>query len=121
MKKKIADKWVAALRSGQYQQARGLLRDDDGYCCLGVLCDISEKGEWRNRRHDDISWDFISDGIQVENSVLPYDVQLWAGIQQREGRFTGPNDQNWCLAAMNDEGRSFEEIATIIEKYWEKL
>jgi hypothetical protein len=39
-------KWVAALRSGDYQQTKGFLRYDDlssinsGYCCLGVWLDL---------------------------------------------------------------------------------
>lgn len=41
MKKEIADKWVAALRSGKYKQGRQYLRTfEDNYCCLGVLCEI---------------------------------------------------------------------------------
>lgn len=30
--------WLAALRSGQYVQARQRLKNGEGYCCLGVLC-----------------------------------------------------------------------------------
>lgn len=29
--------WVQALRSGNYEQGKGLLYRDGGYCCLGVL------------------------------------------------------------------------------------
>lgn len=32
--------WVEALRSGEYEQARGALSDGNGFCCLGVLCKI---------------------------------------------------------------------------------
>lgn len=36
MKKDAADKWVAALRSGEYDQGIGRLRShNDTYCCLG--------------------------------------------------------------------------------------
>lgn len=46
MKKDIKDKWLTALRSGEYQQAEKVLRseDDNGrasYCCLGVLCELA--------------------------------------------------------------------------------
>ena len=41
--------WTTALRSGKYQQARRRLRDDGGFCCLGVLCDVSKKGKWAAR------------------------------------------------------------------------
>lgn len=33
-------KWVSALRSGDYLQARGTLFDGKGHCCLGVLCKV---------------------------------------------------------------------------------
>ncbi|WP_441235620.1 hypothetical protein [Bradyrhizobium sp. 930_D9_N1_4] len=34
-------KWVEALRSGEYKQARNALRDGNRYCCLGVLCKVA--------------------------------------------------------------------------------
>lgn len=44
MKKEIADKWIAALESGEYKQGQNVLRSDDGfYCCLGVLCELAVK------------------------------------------------------------------------------
>jgi hypothetical protein len=33
--------WVEALRSGAYDQTRKALRDERGYCCLGVLATIN--------------------------------------------------------------------------------
>lgn len=46
MKQDIKDKWVAALRSGNYKQGTGELRKvkDDGctyHCCLGVLAEVA--------------------------------------------------------------------------------
>jgi hypothetical protein len=39
--KQLRDEWVKALRSGEYEQARGTLsremRTGRSYCCLGVL------------------------------------------------------------------------------------
>lgn len=41
MKKELKDKWIAALRSGEYRQGKSKLKTDSGgYCCLGVLADI---------------------------------------------------------------------------------
>ena len=50
MDKLIRDKWVAALRSGEYLQTQGFLHrsnwyevptaETHSYCCLGVLCDL---------------------------------------------------------------------------------
>lgn len=48
MKAAWKKKWIKALRSGEYKQAKNELRslggtDGEvlGYCCLGVLCDIA--------------------------------------------------------------------------------
>lgn len=41
MDAELKAKWVKALRSGEFKQARGFLQKDGGYCCLGVLCLIA--------------------------------------------------------------------------------
>lgn len=47
----VAQKWVDALRSGEYQQTIGKLgRVDEAtgersYCCLGVLCEVAVADE----------------------------------------------------------------------------
>lgn len=45
MEQGLKTKWVAALRSGEYQQGCGILcrRDPKGnyYCCLGVLAKVA--------------------------------------------------------------------------------
>lgn len=46
MDPKIKKQWTKALRSGEYKQGRGKLRTRTGYCCLGVLCDITDRGSW---------------------------------------------------------------------------
>lgn len=33
----LFQKWLEALRSGEYSQTRSHMCDEDGYCCLGVL------------------------------------------------------------------------------------
>lgn len=44
--KELVKLWVEALRSGKYQQVKGVLREPlangYGYCCLGVLCEITK-------------------------------------------------------------------------------
>lgn len=37
MPKEMKEKWVKALRSGEYTQGRGCLEMNGTYCCLGVL------------------------------------------------------------------------------------
>ncbi len=45
MDKELKVKWVAALRSGKFEQTRNVLRGaSGGFCCLGVLLDVSSLG-----------------------------------------------------------------------------
>jgi hypothetical protein len=46
MNAEIKQKWVAALRSGNYKQTKVCLHNKEGYCCLGVLCDVINPDAW---------------------------------------------------------------------------
>lgn len=50
MDRGLRDKWVAALRSGEYKQGRTRLKNEFGeYCCLGVLTEVSGvEGRWED-------------------------------------------------------------------------
>ena len=39
----LKEKWLVALRSGEYKQAVGTLKlaSRNGYCCLGVLAEVA--------------------------------------------------------------------------------
>lgn len=37
----LRERWIAALRSGKYEQGRQYLNNERGFCCLGVLADIA--------------------------------------------------------------------------------
>jgi hypothetical protein len=55
MNPELKHKWTAALRSGEYGQSSCVLKDDNGFCCLGVLCDIINKDGWAvNEEGDNI-------------------------------------------------------------------
>lgn len=107
MIKEYKEKWVAALRSGQYQQGRGVLRINGPtgqYCCLGVLCDVMEKegnGRW-------FTGDIFAFGGDAMSGYLP--VQLLRLVQLDEHLETR-------LAVLNDKGQSFEDIAQYIEEH----
>lgn len=50
MRNVTKEEWVTALRSGEYRQGKGFLRNsDDEYCCLGVLCDLAGM-QWQSTR-----------------------------------------------------------------------
>ena len=102
-------KWTAALRSGEYQQARHQLRreieslaDDTvaiGFCCLGVACEVAVK-EGVVRREQSfygsvsgiheycvraVSGDIHSDS---SSTALPQAVVDWLGLSGRDGDLT---------------------------------
>lgn len=98
-------KWVQALRSEQYQQTRGELRDYDGerhsFCCLGVLCDLYDRSRWHNNTS---CYSFLGD---LYWSMPPPGVLAEVGLSEAEAN---------ALAQMNDDGVSFHAIAAHIEQ-----
>ncbi len=110
MKPKFKSKWLKALRSGRYRQADGSLKDEGAYCCLGVLCNVIGV-RWRKHETESAMVPFIG-GKEV--SARDSDTGLLgAGLLRKVGM--GRNTQT-ALALMNDEGKSFDEIADYIEK-----
>ena len=103
MKKEIKKKWLTALRSGKYKQTNGALKDKQGFCCLGVLCDvhrIENKKRWAKDFH-----------YYGEALILPTEIINWAGLKSNSPDVSGSS-----LAELNDYGETFEEIADLIEK-----
>lgn len=124
MKKSIATKWVAALRSGDYKQGDGSLRDSEtnSFCCLGVLCNLHAES------HPKIAKTQKDPGVYLgESEFLPEEVLAWAGMDSSDGSTVGNTEINIngksfsCLTEANDSGTSFKRIATWIEKNYEKL
>lgn len=121
MKKEVADQWVAALRSGQYEQGRSALRvGEKSYCCLGVLCDISKRGRWSGGHEGNAVFE-DADG-ETAVSYLPHGVMKWAGMRTEHGLFKGKELKQMTLSDLNDSGEvNFEMIADLIENHWESL
>lgn len=109
MRKDRLDAWTTALRSGQYPQTTEALRDDRGFCCLGVACEISPIEGKANARGD-----FLYDGYDAN---LPYSVIEWLGIRGEDSEnpvmFHGFQNK---LTGMNDNDQlNFTEIADWLE------
>jgi hypothetical protein len=106
--------WIEALRSGNYQQGRGVLTNigSNGaasHCCLGVLCQLY------NQTFDDLVVDVVDGHIYYNNvgAYLPNVVADWSGL-------TDFNDQV-ALADRNDgsdhhQKHTFAEIADYVEE-----
>jgi hypothetical protein len=110
MNRKMKARWIAALRSGDYKQAPSALRTHDGYCCLGVFCDL----------HDPSKWDRTVP-IQPLGTYCYYEYDIDGEVTRgypppslrRKYRLTVKAQA--ALADMNDMGCSFDEIADYIE------
>jgi hypothetical protein len=105
MDAQIKAKWVEALRSGDYAQCKNYLRHEGGFCCLGVLCDVAGDGRWQPSDLPDVEHYRVSD-TDYNTQYLPHSLKLRCGIN---------SDQCDPLMTMNDEGKSFAEIADYIE------
>jgi len=121
VKYNIMKRWVKALRSGKYKQIRGALNNGKGFCCLGVLCDISKKDlgiKWVKGYEDKME----IGKRHKDTDYLPKSVRRWAGIKTRECSFYDEASETECdLSLLNDNYRSFKYIAKVIEQYWMKL
>lgn len=121
-----AEKWVAALRSGEFAQGlRALHRiHQDGredYCCLGVACALAVREGVVDPGAAD--GDFVPNeggfikpvryGKSMNSGTLPDEVRTWLGLRTEDGEFYDTENYD-SLAKMNDNGASFEEIADAI-------
>jgi hypothetical protein len=101
--------WVAALRSGEYKQAIGMLRRGGSFCCLGVLCNLHAQA------HPDIAaMQHNSCYYMGEGANLPRAVGSWAELYL-SSRMVSIRGANAALSFHNDNGRTFAEIADAIE------
>ncbi len=129
MNPEVKKKWIDALRSGWYDQGSEKLRSDQGYCCLGVLCDLysQEKNtDWEFRGITETNlqpqdyWYF-----EGESEFLPESVKEWAGLpvgnpsvrvdvtEEEDGDDWFYNDE---IANLNDSGYTFNELSKLIEQ-----
>jgi hypothetical protein len=83
-----------ALESGQYEQARQALKDNGGFCCLGVACDIVDStrwvkfnGPWYYLKPNVNLDDYDEDGRDGDGDFMPssteyptYDIISWYGF-----------------------------------------
>lgn len=116
MDTRIKYRWVEALRSGKYKQTTGQLnKKAEGFCCLGVLCEIAvEDGViFRYSDGEDTGYGFSD---LMEFSVLPKAVQEWAGIDSSAGEFPEAGSKRSLISLNDDDHLSFAEIADVIEE-----
>lgn len=105
----LLDQWILALRSGKYEQGHYALCYDNKFCCLGVLCDLSKRGEWLACTAGNVSY-YVVRGEVRQKSDAPY--LVWDQVS---------NDlllKQTDLIRFNDaERKTFNEIADIIQAH----
>jgi uncharacterized protein YeaC (DUF1315 family) len=136
MNPEIKQKWISALRSGEYEQGDGKLYSGQGYCCLGVLCDLYSKEnnlKWEFRGDDTIKTEdeIVPSQLQKcdyfyfddESEFLPESVKEWAELSVKNPQVRVEVEE--CegarfyfdeIANLNDAGYTFPQLANIIEK-----
>jgi hypothetical protein len=105
--------WIEALKSGKYPQIRHALHTIQGYCCLGVACELFSKELGIHREFHG-----GSESFDKKYSALPESLVELLGLKNSEGGCTtnGP-----YLTELNDHnGYDFNRIAEELEsgKYW---
>lgn len=139
MNPEIKDRWVRALRSGDYNQTSFRLSDENGDCCLGVLCKIAEQDQvvFASVSSGDSSYGVTYhskiDADDRDNAVPPTAVASWAGLSDANPYVDIPvsmfdpdgapiavtsdgNTARTSLADLNDTYKfTFDQIADIIE------
>ncbi len=114
----IQTKWLEALESGNYKQGRGCLNGPNGFCCLGVLCEVM------GLEHEPIAGvDGPMAHYKYEGShsggYVPLAAVPATGLNGSAGSFKQAvlhGGLAWdCLTSLNDTvGLSFPEIAAYI-------
>ena len=112
LKPEIKTRWVEALRSGKYMQTQGTLRNGEGFCCLGVLCDIVKNDlniEWEYEKFENGAdlWSFDHEDGIIPGSVFRYVVAT--------GQKTAAIELADPLATRNDGSFEFDSPWTFVQ------
>jgi hypothetical protein len=109
--------WVAALRSGEYTQGTGALKQDNEqgtrHCCLGVACEVFAERLGLTERVSQAGT-HLFDNFEGN---LPPDVQAHLGLHGASPYVNTSPGKEVSLVRMNDDcGKTFAEIADAIER-----
>lgn len=112
-------KWLDALKSGDYKQAKGSLRTSSGYCCLGVACDIVDPDGWNGDKHTGQK-SYLPEHVARK---LGMNVKPCVNLSRDEAWGRGDyDDRPVALSWLNDRRDwSFTEIAELIEAHAEEI
>lgn len=139
MNPEVKEKWVNALRSGEYKQCRNTLRKPDTkgfnykshyrHCCLGVLSDLFvPEVKWKGMDYIEglegsYEKDYLHSFVVEKAGFEPDEIEDGDPRVPRSVDIEGDNGKvkhvprGTTLSKLNDNvNYSFEEIAKVIEK-----
>lgn len=138
MSPELKAKWVKALRSGEFEQARSKLHrkidGQDSYCCIGVLCTLVPG--LNVTRSLPIYYEGSDRAFTVkyndENSFIPIAVataifpkEIYTNDMQFDIAYSKPDDpyfenhrRDYWITQLNDGGFTFAQIADLINYLW---
>ncbi len=109
MTKAKLNRWVKALRSKKFKQAKHALTNGEGHCCMGVLCELEGLPRKNTSRTTDFDFSYkfpIKEAGRFYQGATP--PSGWLGLT---------NIEIDDLSELNDnKGWSFTAIATWIKK-----
>jgi hypothetical protein len=124
--------WVEALRGGEYLQGQAQLVTFEGkYCCLGVAVEVALKNGYEPQTTCNSYGATLTEGYDVNNSVLWPGVQDWYGLRadpvigvagdffDAEGLEDVHREADWQVIASeanDDLDLTFEQIAAAVQK-----
>ncbi len=129
MKPEIKKKWIKALESDKYKQGYRALKKDEGFCCLGVLCDLhreeTKSSDWKSLELRNLQYEYL-----FERGHLPKAVMEWAGLDSSNpivfakdhkcmmpaNDFRNDGIIERPISEFNDNGYTFKDIAKIIKE-----
>ncbi|MDE3022802.1 MAG: hypothetical protein KGI54_13250 [Pseudomonadota bacterium] len=107
--KEFNTRWVAALTSGNFPQVEGALRTSEGFCCLGVACNLVDPLGWGKGYKDEVWEALFYNWKELLSRDVPYDF-----IENLTGLYRWQVEE---LVDMNDGGIPFLTIAENIIEY----
>lgn len=105
MKRSDLNKWLEALRSGEYKQGKGAMYDkkSNAYCCMGVLRKITNDKRSKKEKAENLGEYALTQKETRYFRMTPYGCAI--------------NNEHLSLSNINDfTGASFLHIADAIEK-----
>lgn len=140
MPRELGEKWLAALRSGEYKQCAGVLKDTEvvvpdsektvtGHCCLGVLQEVAD-GDCE-RVENELSYAKLPSAEWLDNHNIMFRALRWDNEGNAVQVATYPNTENdvylfvgestsvMKASEINDDGTPFAEIADMLEQHME--